>query len=140
MLFRMMLFLKNLHKFRMWWVLFLSLALLCAQSVKLHVHDLDHTHTSSESVINHSHTSEFHLSVDVSHAEYHHQAMPEIDLGMSALLNNISAKMITLALLVTLIILCLHSLYPVSFSRRRRVAANAFSRYHFSPPLRAPPR
>lgn len=121
------------------WAIFLSLAIVCAQSVKLHVHNIEHDHSPVESAIEHSHVSEFHLSVDISHAEYHHEVMPEIDLGMNALIKDISDKVITLALLVTVLALFLYSFYSNSFFRRRRIDAVFYWRYNLSPPLRAPP-
>jgi hypothetical protein len=132
-------FLNNLNKSRMCWVLLLSLALLCAQGLKLHSHHIDHTHTTSESAIQHTHASEFHLSVDVSHAGHHHEAVSELDLGLNALPQKNSVKVLTLAFLVTILVLYLSSTYLLSCSRRRSRQVNVVWRCHFFPPLRAPP-
>lgn len=121
------------------WAIFLSLAIVCAQSVKLHVHDMDHTHKPVELVNAHSHDSEFHLSVDSSHAEYHHQVKSEMDLGLKALLKDISGKVLLLALLVTVIAYHLHRLFSPVYWCRPGSPSGVPWRYRLGPPLRAPP-
>lgn len=121
------------------WALLLSLAIICAHGVKLHVHNMDHTHRPVESVGQHSHDSVFHLSLDTSHAEQHHAVISEIDLGMNALLKDISGTVMTLAFLVTLIALPLYRLFVLIIGRPRGHPESIPWRYSLGPPLRAPP-
>ena len=121
------------------WALLLSLAIICAHGVKLHVHNMDHTHRAVESLTKHSHDSVFHLSLDTSHAEHHHAVISEIDLGINALLKDISGTVITLALLVTLIVLPLYHLFLLIFCQHRGHPDSIPWRYCLGPPLRAPP-
>ncbi len=127
------------------WALFLSIALLCAQDVKLHVHNLDHNHGQQQSHIatkaaaEHSHLSEAHLSIDVSHGDHHDEVLSELDVSSYGLLKKVSNSVLTLALLVTVFALLLAAFYRQTFHRRRDKDAILPWQYHLSPPLRAPP-
>lgn len=127
------------------WTILLSLALLCAQGVKLHTHDLDHNHdqqhghTPSEAAVEHSHLSEAHLSTDVSHDDHHDEMTSELDANPNGLLKKVSNSVLTLALLATVFILLFPGFYQQIFHRRRGKAIFIPWRYLLSPPLRAPP-
>lgn len=125
------------------WALLLSIALLCAQGVKLHVHSLDHdqqhSHIATEAAAEHSHLSEAHLSTDVSHSDHHDEVVSELDVSSHGLLKKVSSSVLTLALLVTMFALLLPAFYRQTFHRRRDIDTILPWRYHLSPPLRAPP-
>ena len=123
------------------WALFLSVALLCAQGVKLHVHSLDHDqqHSHIAAEAEHSHLSEAHLSTDISHGDHHDEVVSELDVTASGLLKKVSSNSLTLALLVTVFAFLLPAFYQQTFHRRRDKDALLPWRYHLSPPLRAPP-
>ncbi len=125
------------------WVLVLSVTLLCAQGVTLHVHSLghdqQHTHTSSEAVPGHSHLSEVHLSTDVSHAEYHNEVASELDMSPDVLPKKVSSSVLVLALLIPILALFLSGVYQRLFRRYYDRSVVFPWRYLFSPPLRAPP-
>ena len=121
------------------------MALLCTQSVKLHVHDLDHglgqqhEHAPGDGAVEHLHLAEAHLSIDTSHADHHGEVVSEIDLSPDVLLKNISVSQLTLAIFAILLILPPHRMYRHSSHRRRKDFTVLMWRYHLSPPLRAPP-
>lgn len=123
----------------------LSIALLCAQGVKLHVHDLDHghdqqhAHTPAEGTAEHSHLSTAHLSSDISHTDHHDEIASEVDASQDGLLVKISNSIFLLAILAYAFIVFLPGFYRFTFSRRRENNTNIPWRYHISPPLRAPP-
>jgi len=126
------------------WAFLLSVALLCAQSVKLHVHNfVDHdqqdNHITTELVTPHSHLSELHLSVDVSHIDHHDEVLLELDASPDGLLKKLGNNILTLALLASLFSLLLVGFYQQILRRYRDNEAIIPWRYHFSPPLRAPP-
>lgn len=120
------------------------MALLCAQSVKLHVHNFDHDHDQRHGHITagaaeHSHLSEAHLSTDVSHGDHHDEVVSELDASPDGLLKKASSNVVVLALLATLFTLLLPGFYQQIFHRRRDKGAILPRRYHLFPPLRAPP-
>lgn len=127
------------------WVMLLSIALLCAQGVKLHVHNLghehgdQHTHDSIQTTA-HDHLSIAHLSTDVSHSDHHTEVVSESDACPDCLLTKITNKTPFMALLVILISLALFGLYQITFSRRCDDKIIFYWRCHLIPPLRAPPR
>ena len=129
------------------WTLLLSMALLCAQSVKLHVHSLDHDHDQNQQhshittvpASNHSHLSDAHLSTDVSHGDHHDEVVSELDASPYGLLKKVSDSVLTLALLTTVFTFLLAGFYHHTFHHRRDKNIVLAWRYLFSPPLRAPP-
>jgi hypothetical protein len=127
------------------WALLLSIALLCAQGVKLHVHSIDHdhdrqhSHIAAEAVAEHSHLSEAHLSSDVSHGDHHDEVVSELDVSPDGLLKKASSNVVVLALLAAVFTLLLPGLYQQIFHRRRDKDAILPWRYLLSPPPRAPP-
>lgn len=126
------------------WVLFLSMSLSCAQGVKLHVHNLDnehnqqHSHTTTEPIVEHSHLRSAHLSADISHGEHHDKVIAEFDASPYGLLKKVSNSVLTLALFATLLIFFLAVFYQQTFPRREKSTMLVW-RYRLSPPLRAPP-
>lgn len=139
----MILFLQPKKRTLFLWTLFLSIALLCAQGVKLHVHSLDHDHDQQHSHITakakHSHLSEAHLATDISHGDHHDEVVLELDVSSSGLLKKVSSNSLTLALLVTVFALLFSAFYQQTLHRRHNKYAILPWRYHLSPPLRAPP-
>jgi hypothetical protein len=127
------------------WVLLLSVALLCAQGVKLHVHSIDHAHNQQyghitiDAAAEHSHRSELHLSHDVSHVDHHDEVVSELDVSPDGLLKKVSSKVVMLVLLATLLSLFLFGFFQQILQRYRDGDAILPWRYLFSPPLRAPP-
>lgn len=127
------------------WAVLLSVALLCAQGVKLHVHDLNHdhdqqhSHSPAEGTVNHSHLSVAHLSSDTSHVDHHEEVVTEIDTSQDGLLIKVSSSISLLALLATVLTLLLPGFNRYTFLPRRENGTNIPWRYHISPPLRAPP-
>jgi len=125
------------------WVLLLSIALLCAQGVKLHAHSLDHdqehSHIGVLAATEHSQLSKVHLSTDVSHEDHHDEVTSEIDVSSYGFLKKVSNSVLTLALFVTLLILFNTGFYRQIFARRHNKIAFIPRRYVNSPPLRAPP-
>ena len=123
----------------------LSLALLCAQGVKLHVHNLDHDHgqqhnqTLAEGTLEHSHLSVAHISSDVSHDDHHEKVVTEIAVSQESLLIKASCVISLLALLATAFTFFLLVFYRYTFHSHREHDANIPWRYYISPPLRAPP-
>jgi len=125
------------------WVLLLSVALLCAQGVTLHVHSLghdhQHAHTASGIPAGLSSLSAPHLSSDLSHAGYHNEIDSERDASPDVLLKKVFGSMLMLALLALVLALLFPGFYQQSFHRHRDRGVVFSWRYLFSPPLRAPP-
>ncbi|MEN8180010.1 MAG: hypothetical protein ABFS39_15520 [Pseudomonadota bacterium] len=126
------------------WALLLSVALLCAQGVKLHVHSIDHDHDQrhghmTTEAAEHSHLSEAHLSSDVSHGDHHDEVVSELDASPDGLLKKVSSNVFMLALLATVFSLLLLGFYQHAFHRRSDNDAILPWRYLLSPPSRAPP-
>lgn len=127
------------------WALLLSLALLCAQGVKLHVHSLSHEHHNHHdhqgqlSEGDHTHISIAHLSLDNSHSDYHDQVIYESDACPDCLLTKISTKVPLTALVSVLFILLLIGVYRLAYERRRDNNFLFSCWFYFTPPLRAPP-
>ena len=128
------------------WALLISVALLCNQSVKLHIHDLDHAHDqhlnhdSGLGMEEHSHSANAHLVIDNSHSDHHADIVAEIDTSPSAVLAKISNTLLTLAFLVSILAFLLPRFYVHKIYRRAINDTVTLWRYHFSPPLRGPPR
>lgn len=129
------------------WCLLLSLLLLCAQGVTMHIHIVDHAHDKYldhshfiGETSDHSHISKAHLSNDTFHNDHHNEAVTEIDVTPEGVLKNLSNNIIALALFALLLILVL----PITSRQvRHRIHKNPSTLYHYyliSPPLRAPPQ
>ncbi len=135
------------------WAILLSMAILCAQCVKLHVHDTNHDFGQQHGpltandvegeavgeVEGHSHLTVAHLSADTSHADHHDEVLSEVDASPDVFLNKVANNIPVLALLAGILILCLLAIYRYPIHRRRHNDALSFWRYYHSPPLRAPP-
>lgn len=148
----MFIFRKMKKRSLLLWTLLLSMALLCAQGVKLHVHSLDQEHdqelrhshiaveiTTGHSHTDHSHLSKAHLSTDISHSDHHEEMISELDVTPYGLMKKVSSYVLTLALLTALLALLVPGYYR-QVIRHDRIKDSYLSwRYHLSPPLRAPP-
>jgi len=129
------------------WIILLSIALVCAQGVTLHVHVVDHDHhhhnhdnlLGQTSTAEHTHISIAHLSADTSHSNHHDQVIYESDACPDCLLTKISNKAPLTALLSVLFILMLIGIYRHTYDRRRIENIHLRYLFHFTPPLRAPP-
>lgn len=128
------------------WVISLSIALLCAQGVKFHVHTLDHDHHHDDqnhpdqlTVAEHNHVSIAHLSADNSHSDHHDQVIYESDACPDCLLTKISSKAPFTVLLAALFILLLTGVCRHTYVRRQDDDITILRRSYFAPPLRAPP-
>ncbi|WP_455218554.1 hypothetical protein [Kaarinaea lacus] len=152
----MELFRKTNKSILLYWVIFLSITLICAQGVTLHVHTVDHDHFHGHSqhhsqqhkhdslpdqliTAEHTHISIAHLSVDSSHSSHHDRVIFESDACPDCLLTKISSKVPLAALLSVLFILLLFGIYRRTYERRRDDNILYLFRPHFTPPLRAPP-
>lgn len=96
------------------WMAFLSIALMCSQGMKFHLHGLDHgdddPHRAHQSVaVEHEHMtlSNLHSLNDLSHVDHHNEIVSEIDTSKNALLKNIAGKVPALAFLVAVLSLLL---------------------------------
>lgn len=125
------------------WALLLSMALLCAQGVQLHLHSIDHdqrhSHITIEAAAEHSHLSGAHLSSDISHGEHHNGVISELDASPSGLLKKVSSNIVMQALPATALSLLYPGFYLQTFYRHRDEETTLPWRYLLSPPPRAPP-
>lgn len=125
------------------WILFISVALLCAQGVKLHLHNLDHDHgskhLSSIDDAKHSHMSVAHLATDTSHIDHHNEVVTEIDASPDGLIKKGISDIPEHALIAFVFSALLIGFYRSTIHRRRCSHTKVPWRYHISPPLRAPP-
>ena len=132
------------------WSVLLCLALLCAQGVKLHVHNLDQEHGSHSSdylgvgqVVadtgDHSHLSVAHLAHDISHDEHHGDLVSEVDTNPYGLLKKSPGNPFAIALCVLFFTLVIFISSGSLIQRCRESKLVLHRRYALSPPLRAPP-
>jgi hypothetical protein len=135
-----MTFFQRMHKPTLFlWVLLLSVALLSAQAVKLHVHNFGHDHEQRHSIApevatEHIHQSGIYLTTDVSHATHHDEMISE-----QGLLKKMASYGPMLAIFVIAVTFLLHSFNVMTLQRRRDKDVITVRRYILSPPLRAPP-
>lgn len=140
-----MTFFQRMHKPTLFlWVLLLSVALLSAQAVKLHVHNFGHDHEQRHSIApevatEHLHQSGIYLTTNVSHATHHDEIISEQGLNSQALLKKMASYGPMLAIFVIAFTFLLHSFNVMTLQRRRDKDVITVRRYILSPPLRAPP-
>ena len=121
----------------------ITLSLLSAQGVALHVHSFEHGSNEShahgmDGASDHAHLNQVHFIYDETHHDYHDGVVSEIDVSPEVLLksfNNILA-IVSVAFFVLLVLLpALRQLVC-----RYRASKLIFNKhYALSPPLRAPP-
>lgn len=125
------------------WVLLLSIALLCAQGVNLHLHGFGHEQGHSvapEFTVEHSYQSGIHLTTDTSHSDHHDEVISELDASPQALLKKISSNGSMQTIFIITFTFLFHRFYVLTFHRRRYDDDLIIAwRYILSPPLRAPP-
>jgi hypothetical protein len=140
-----MIFFQRMQKRTLFlWILLLSITLLCAQSVKLHVHNfaLDHEQQHSiatDVMTEHLHQNGIHLTTVVSHAIHHDEVISEQGLNSQALLKKMSSYGPMLAIFVIAFTFLLHRFNVIKLDYRRDNDLIITRRYILSPPLRAPP-
>ena len=129
------------------WALLLSMAIVCAQGVKLHIHDISHdhekkqqhSHISTKIEVEHSHLSIAHLSTDVSHVDHHDEVVSELDINPDSLVKKISSSALLLALFSIAVTLFFAIFLELILYPCRGVNTFLPGRHLLSPPLRAPP-
>ncbi|MCF6336458.1 MAG: hypothetical protein L3J84_00695 [Gammaproteobacteria bacterium] len=131
------------------WALLLSLALLCAQGTKLHVHNLDHghnnhlindhTHDAIDKAANHSYLSKAHFTHDTSH-DHHGSVVSEVDISPDGVLKNTNNSVFSIALFALFFTLITFISSRQLVQRCRESKLTLHSDYLLSPPLRAPPQ
>lgn len=126
------------------WILLISIALLCAQGVKLHTHFLDHEHNQQHShdsigvTAEHAHLSDSHLSTDVSHGDHHGEVVLELDASPDGVLKKGSSSVPMLALFAAILSFLLFNFAPLALQRRGNDITIP-QQFFISPPLRGPP-
>ena len=133
--------------------LILSVAIVCAQGVRLHVHSLDQdhnhelqqqSHTTTETLKQftqqqHSHPEKIHPASDISHSDHHDQVISELDVSPDAFLTKIISNILILAILSSIFTFLPVNFYQQLLQRYRKETVIISQRFLFSPPLRAPP-
>jgi len=95
------------------WVFVLSVALICAQGVTIHIHAVDHDHLKlhnhhhdsledQQTIADHTHFSIAHLSSDTSHGSHHDQIVYENVACPDCLLLKVANETPFIALLTAL--------------------------------------
>jgi len=124
------------------WAALLLLLMLCAQSVTLHIHSYEHdpveSHHSIDQLIDHTHLSDAHLSIDSSHAEHHDGVASEVDACPDCVVNQLSLSLKSIAIITVVFSLFLPLLIKFVFLRIENTPPLLRRRY-LSPSLRAPP-
>lgn len=130
------------------WIILLSISLLVAQNLQLHVHDLDQDPVEYDGhdtagVIDaaHQHLGIKHLSIDTSHADHHDVLMVEMDASPDGIMLQSSTSTPSLALLALFVMLSIltgYSQYRPAIRRKADIVPRW--RFHLIPLLRAPPR
>lgn len=136
-------FIRNINK-RVLFTLaaLLLLLMLSAQNVTLHIHSYEHdpiqSHHSIDQLIDHTHLSDAHLSIDSSHAVHHDGIASEVDACPDCLVNQLSLSLKSIAVLTVVLLLLLPLLSKTVFLRIENTPPFLRRRY-LSPALRAPP-
>ena len=99
--------------------LLLSLLLLCAQGVGLHVHNLDHGHDDNQSH-GHAHVSQAHFAHDTSHKGHQGNVTSEIDVSPDGLLKIASNNVFAIALITFFFILIIDR-YDITYFLARQL-------------------
>jgi len=128
--------------------LLISLSLLSAQGVNLHVHSLDHGHDDHQGHAHaideadgHSHLSKAHFTHDTSHDDHHNGVISEIDISSDGVLKKASSSIFAIALIVFLFaLLVLTPSLQLIVGRWHERKLFSYRYYSLSPPLRAPPQ
>jgi hypothetical protein len=124
------------------WTILLSLLMLNAQGVTLHVHSFEHTplqnHHSIDDLNDHSHLNSAHLSIDSSHDGHHDEVTLEISACPNCILNQASTNVTVLALLAMALMFILPALNRTNFFSIHLNISRLWRDY-ISPQLRAPP-
>jgi len=125
------------------WSVLITLSLLSAQGVALHVHSFEHGSDEShvhgmDEVSDHAHLNQVHFTYDETHNDYHDGVVSEIDVSPEGLLksfNNVLA-IVLVAFIVSVVML---STARLLLCRYRDSKLTVNKHYVLSPPLRAPP-
>ena len=126
------------------WVILLSAALVFAQSMRLHVHELDHQGEGvrhgifAEAPADHSHVNRVHSSADLSHDDHHEGQVVEFDVTPDVLLK-VTNDILAAALLVTAFFWLSSIVFRGAPLRLPNHVRAPPSRYHLVQPTRAPP-
>ena len=125
-------------------VALLSLAMLCAQGTRLHVHFVDCGQPSSMGLapihvneLHHQH-AQVHLVTQAAQRMHASDGLSVLDLSPDGLPSKFSWSQLLLAVF-GLLILRLPALIRQCFPRRAQRRSLSYCHYSFSPPLRAPP-
>ena len=124
------------------WTTLLSLLMLYAQGVTLHVHNFEHNplqnHHSIDDLNDHSHLNMAHLSIDSSHEDHHDEVTSEISACPACILNQASSNVTVLALLAIVLMFILPARCQITFFSMDCDISRPW-RYYIFPQLRAPP-
>jgi len=129
------------------WSILLSLSLLCAQDIGLHVHNVDHGHDKHQGHVHvaneaddHAHMSVAHFAQDTTHNEHHDGLAAEVDVSPEGMLKNINIYVFAIALITFFFIfeIFFSSQQLVYFRKENRLIFHSY--YSLSPPSRAPPQ
>jgi len=123
------------------WIIYLAVALVFVQSVRLHVHVYDHEPLSSNHSLqtsNHSHHEQAHFHYDAAEVE-HSDEVVEIDVSPQGFLKTFSPGSLVLALFTLIVFIFPYRLLPrLPWPPDPRDSRKALL-YGLRPPLRAPP-
>lgn len=145
---------EHFRRFKQWtvvlWCILLSLSLILAQGVTLHVHHQDHDHHThhhhghdlidSAHDAEHSHSSKAHFSLDASHDDHHNEIITEVDVSPNGLLKAPGTQVLFFVFITFVLLLTLPTSTRRAPRHRRESHPYHYLCYLFSPPLRAPPR
>ncbi|MFT6264041.1 MAG: hypothetical protein ACJAWS_000173 [Oleiphilaceae bacterium] len=124
------------------WSILLSLLMLNAQGVTLHVHNIEHdplqNHHSIDDLNDHSYLKLVHLTTDSSHEGHHADVTSEINACPDCLVNQVLSKITMIALQVMALIWILLVVCRTDFPRIHSNIKHPW-RHYISPQLRAPP-
>jgi hypothetical protein len=124
------------------WAVLLSLLILSAQGVTLHIHSVDHdphqSHHSIDDLIDHEHPGQAHVSFDSSHQDHHDEVASEIEACPDCILKQVSANLLSIALVAIVLFLLTPGFYRTRLLYNRGKVSLP-PQFHILPPLRAPP-
>ncbi len=122
----------------------LIIALIVMQGVPLHVHIYNHNHGTQNhtaSMTDHTHLDQIHSSYDSSATDHSNQVISKVDIEWDSLLKNVSPESVIIAILTTLIIVCLCPRLNARISLHHVKDILPIARCNtIRPPLRAPPQ
>lgn len=128
------------QRYKLVWLLYLTLTFIGVQGVNIHLDVYDHQHHAEEAITSvHDHHSSTHICGTTCNVNHGHESITELDITPEGIVKNLSSSSLILALLTSVIFVYLAPRCCVRISWRRNPNTLPLWQFALRPPLRAPP-